>query len=129
MNKQTFLSGFNNHFTEFLEDVQHVFPDDPDVSAAKKSLLMLRKMNPKMIVTFWHESIVGKYKKEIEEGNVSFFITKDYSQDVAVSENSEKIMNAINRLRDQICSMNEENQKKSMIYIQNLTKLSTLYFS
>jgi hypothetical protein len=71
-NKQTFLSGFNDHFSEFIDDVQHVFPDDPDVSAAKKSLLLLRKMNPKMIITFWFETIVTKYKREIDEGNISF---------------------------------------------------------
>ena len=129
VNKSIILTGFNDHFTELIDDIQNVFTDDPDVSAAKKSLIMLRKMNPKIIITYWYESIVSRYKKEIDEGNISFFITKDYSKDVASSDHSEKIMNGINRMRDKVSCMKEEDQEKSMKYCQNLSKLSILYFS
>jgi len=127
--KSTILTGFNDHFADFLTDIQTVFPEDADVRLAKNSLTMIRKVNPKTIIRYWYESIVSQYKTQIDEGNLEFFITKDYTTEVAVSEHSEKIMNGINRMRDQIQLMNEENQKKSMKYIQNLTKLSILYFT
>jgi hypothetical protein len=120
------LSVFNDHFVEFVTDVQNVFPEDRDILTAKNSLLAIRKANPKMIVKIWNTFIVSKYKAEIEKGDISFFINKDYSQDLETAQNSDKIMEAINRLRDPISKMSKENQLKTMKYIQNLTKLSAL---
>jgi hypothetical protein len=126
MSNMNILSAFNDHFVEFVTDVQNVFPEDRDILTAKNSLLAIRKANPKMIVKIWNTFIVSKYKAEIEKGDISFFINKDYSQDLETAQNSDKIMEAINRLRDPISKMTKENQLKTMKYIQNLTKLSAL---
>jgi len=120
------LSAFNEHFVEFVSDIQSVFPEDVDILSAKNALLAIKKANPKMIVKIWNTFIVGKYKSEIVAGNLDFFMNKDYSADVANSSNSDKIMESIDRLREPIRNMSEENQKKVMKYIQNLTKLSEL---
>jgi hypothetical protein len=120
------LSAFNDHFIEFVNDVHCVFPDDADILATKNALTAIRKANPKMIVKIWNAFIVSKYKIEIEAGNIEFFVNKDYSQDVSVSTNSDKIMESIDRLRDPIKNMSVENQAKVMKYIQNLTKLAQL---
>jgi hypothetical protein len=123
------LTAFNDHFVEFVTDIQSVFPEDHDILVAKNSLLTIRKANPKMIIKIWNTFIVGKYKTEIESGNISFFINKDYSQDLAYAENSGKIMESIDRLRMPIKLMNTSEQAKTMKYIQNLTKLSSIYES
>ena len=120
------LSAFNDHFIEFVNDVHCVFPDDTDILATKNALTTIRKLNPRMIVKIWNSFIVSKYKSEIEAGNIEFFVNKDYSQDVSVSNNSDKIMESIDRLREPIKNMSVENQAKVMKYIQNLTKLSQL---
>ena len=120
------LTAFNDHFVEFVTDVQNVFPDDVDLLTAKNSLIAIRKVNPKMIVKIWNIYIVNKYSKEIEEGNIDFFINKDYSQDLSSSQNSDKIMESINRLRDPVKQMNSTDQEKTMKYIQNLTKLAKM---
>ena len=120
------LSAFNDHFIEFVSDIQSVFPDDADVLTAKNSLIAIRKANPKMIVKIWKTFIVGKYKKEIEVGDINFFMNKDYSQDVAGSQHSDAITESIDRLREPIKQMAPENKAKTMKYIQNLTKLSDL---
>ena len=120
------LTAFNDHFIEFVNDVHCVFPDDADILATKNALTTIRKLNPRMIVKIWNSFIVNKYKSEIEAGNIEFFINKDYSQDVSVTSNSDKIMESIDRLREPIKNMSVENQAKVMKYIQNLTKLSQL---
>jgi len=120
------LTAFNDHFIEFVNDVHCVFPDDADILATKNALTTIRKLNPKMIVKIWNSFIVSKYKSEIEAGNIEFFVNKDYSQDVSVTNNSDKIMESIDRLREPIKNMSVENQAKVMKYIQNLTKLSQL---
>ncbi len=120
------LTAFNDHFFEFLTDVQNVFPVDADILAAINALTMIRKANPKMIVKIWKTFIADKYRAQIEANDISFFLSKDYSSDVSNAQNSDKIMESINRLREPIKNMGPENQAKVMKYIQNLTKLSDL---
>jgi hypothetical protein len=118
------LGAFNDHFVEFISDIQLVFPDDVDLLTAKNSLVMIRKVNPKMIIKIWKTHIVDKYAKQIEDGDLTFFMDKDYSHDIS---GNEKIMDGINRMREPIKNMSKENQDKSMKYIQNLTKLCLIY--
>ena len=128
MSNGNILPVFNDHFVEFISDVQQVFPDNADILAAKNSLMAIRKANPKIIVKIWNDYVVGQYKKEIESGNLSFFIDKDYSQDIVDLGKSDQIAAAIDRLRNPIKQMSKEDQQKSMKYIQNLTKLSSIYY-
>ncbi len=127
MSSANILTAFNDHFVEFVTDVHRVFPEDKDILVAKNALLMIRKANPKMIINLWNECVVGKYKSEIEQGDIGFFVNKDYSKDLSVSQNSDKIQQAINRLREPIKQMNPDEQAKAMKYIQNLTKLADIY--
>ena len=120
------LTAFNDHFLEFLQDIQTVFPDDIDILSAKNSLTAIRRANPKMIVKIWKAFIADKYKDEIAAGNIEFFVNKDYSSDVSIAQGSDKIMESIDRLRVPIRNMGPDNQAKVMKYIQNLTKLSLL---
>ena len=120
------LTAFNDHFAEFLNDVQSVFPEDADILSAKNALMAIRKANPKMIVKIWRTFIAEKYRDMIAAGDIGFFLDKDYASDVATSQNSDKIMESINRLREPIRNMGPDNQAKVMKYIQNLTKLSEL---
>jgi len=120
------LTAFNDHFVEFINDVHTVFPEDVDILSAKNALIAIRKANPKMIVKIWKAFIADKYRNEIEDGNIAFFVDKDYSVDVSESSSSDKIMESIDRLRGPIKNMGPENQAKVMKYIQNLTKLCYL---
>lgn len=126
-NSSAVLTAFNDHFMEFVSDIQSVFPDDHDILTSKNAFISIRKINPKLFIRVWSEYVVGKYRSEIEAGNIDYFINKDYSQDVMDSPNSKKIIMGIDRLRNPVKEMNEENKKKSMSYIQNLTKLCSIY--
>jgi hypothetical protein len=125
--KTTILSAFNDHFAEFVADVNTVFPNDTDLLAAKNSLALIRKANPKIIIGIWNTHIASKYKDVIEKGDISFFVEKNYTEDLNDAANSRKIMEAIDRLRNPIKMMSADDQKKTMKYIQNLTKLSEAY--
>ena len=121
-----FVTIFNDHFNEFVNDIQSVFPDDADILTAKNALLAIRKANPKLIVRIWIKYVYNPYKEQIEAGNITFFLVKDYANDLARNDNSDKIMESINRLRSPIKNMSPENQAKTMKYIQNLSKLAIL---
>ena len=70
MDKTTILKAFNNQFEEFLEDVELLFPDNRDIKTSKTGLLMLRKANPKKIVSVWYRYVCLKYEDEIEKEGV-----------------------------------------------------------
>ena len=117
---------FNDHFAEFVSDIQSVFPDDPDILTAKNSLLAIRKANPKLLVKIWVNYVYTPYKSQIDNGDINFFLSKDYGSDLSINDNSEKIMESIDRLRNPVKNMNPANQAKTMKYIQNLSKLSVM---
>ena len=117
---------FNDHFVEFISDIQSVFPDDPDILTAKNALVAIRKANPKLLVKIWVKYVVTPYKSQIDSGDITFFMTKDYSTDLTRTDNADKIMDSINRLRDPIKQMSKENQDKTMKYIQNLSKIALM---
>lgn len=120
------LAIFNQQFEEFLNDIQSVFPEDPDILAAQKAIVAIKKMNPKLLVKIWGTYVYAPYRVQIENGDISFFLEKDYSSDLSRNDNSEKIMEAIDRLRNPVKHMSDENKAKVMKYIQNLSKLSLL---
>jgi hypothetical protein len=120
------LTVFNDHFAEFVGDVQSVFPNDTDILTAKNALLTIRKANPKLLVRIWIKYVVTPYKQQIDAGDIEFFVTKDYSSDLARNDNADKIMESIDRLRSPIKQMSPENQAKTMKYIQNLSKLALM---
>jgi hypothetical protein len=127
--KSNILMAFNDHFSEFITDVSNVFPKNADILTAKNSLTLIRKANPKIIIGIWYSHIVLKYKSMIEAGDIRFFIDKNYSDDLNDAANSDKIMEAIDRLRLPIKMMSNEDQGKTMKYIQNLSKLAEIYTS
>jgi hypothetical protein len=121
------LSAFNDHFMEFVEDIIRVFPEEVELLTIKNSFIAIRKANPKLVIKIWTTYVVGKYKSEIESGNLDFFINKDYSEDLKQTENSSKIIEYIDKLREKIQIMGDDNREKVIQYIQNLTKLSSMY--
>jgi hypothetical protein len=125
--KSNILVAFNDHFAEFLTDISNVFPKNADILTAKNSLTLIRKANPKIIIGIWYSHIVLKYKNMIEEGDIRFFIDKNYSDDLNDASNADKIVEAIDRLRVPIKMMSNDDQGKTMKYIQNLSKLAEIY--
>ena len=124
MSSANLLTIFNDHFVEFITDIHNVFPEDPDILTAKNSLVAIRKANPKLIVKIWIKYVANPYHDRILAGDINFFIEKDYAGDLTRSNNPDKIMESIDRLRNPVKQMNAENQQKTMKYIQNLCKIS-----
>lgn len=126
--KSNYLSAFNNHFSEFVDDILLIFPDNRDILNAKSSLTLLRKSNPLIVIKFWRHYIVNNYQSQIEAGDCDFFLKKDYRLDVENnSRASDSIVEAIERFRTPLSSLPSDELQKCVKYIQNLSKLSLLY--
>lgn len=128
--KNQLLKTFNEQFMEFSDAIITIFPDDADLRLAKNAFIFFRKTNPKIIIDVWYRYVVLKYKDVIEAGDASFFLEKDYVEDVAnLSEWSSKSLEAINRFRAPLKNMNPENQIIAMKYCQNLSSLAFHYWN
>lgn len=127
MSKAQILKGFNDHFMELVLDIERVFPDDNDISTVKNSFVELRKANPKLVIKVFKEQIYDIYNNQIEDGNIDFFINKNYQKDIGNIADSEYILNKINILRDPVRNMDKTDQEKVIKYMQNLSKLCNIY--
>ena len=63
----------------------------------------------------------------IDDGDISFFIDKNYSHYVSCISNANDVLIIIDKLRGPISSMSSTNRLHTMKHIQNLSKLSLLY--
>tara|TARA_B100000035_G_scaffold315232_1_gene334605 strand:- start:1032 stop:1433 length:402 start_codon:yes stop_codon:yes gene_type:complete len=127
MDKSTLLKGFNNLFFEFLDDVLTVYPDNKEIKYAKNSFNLMRKANPIILIRAWYNRVYTPYKDQIDAGDITFFFEKDYNTDLNKVQGSEEIMKMIDKIRQPLKDMGEENLKHSSMYIQKLSKISFLY--
>ena len=122
------LKAFTGHLMEFVTEIKKVFPEDADLRTGYFFLEGLVKVNPKSVILGWKECVNEPYKEEILRGDVDYFINKDYNKDLEGSQNKGKLLKTIDSFRERVRNMGEENKKKSIKYVQNLTKLCSMYF-
>ena len=123
------LKAFNNHLIEFIDDLIVIFPEDLDIRTSKTFIQGIIKVNPKMISKYYYDNIALRYKNEIEKGDISFFINKDYNEDLGEDWKTNKIHLTMDRWRNILKNTKIENKNKAMKYFQNLSKLSEIYYN
>ena len=130
MDRNQVLRAFNDHFYEFVEDVLRVFPGDRGLQATAAALGAARRANPRLVLRVFLERIGGPYRPEIEAGNPDFFVEKNWSGDVVDAPGfaaKSVILGKIDAMRDSVRNMHGEDQRKAIMYIQNLLRLGDLY--
>ena len=125
--KSILLTAFNNQFYDFLDDIESVFMNDNGIKRAKNALVLIKKVNPALVIKLWYKYIVVNYESEVDSNNINFFIEKDYKKDFIYVNQSDDIISNIDKLREPVRNMSKENQEKSLMYIKNLCILSKLY--
>jgi hypothetical protein len=130
MNKTQVLEAFNNHFIEFISDIEKVFPNDTDITLARKSINKTLMLMPKILIRMFNEHFASIYSNEIETGDLNFFITNDYRNKHGYKEKEEAwVLEKIDCLREPVRNMSDTNKDKVIQYLKNLKKLSDLYIS
>ena len=125
MNNTLILSTFIKQLDECLDDISITYAEDKRFVRCKLYLDTIKKTNPRLLIQTWKTMITDKYEEQINAGNVTFFLEKDYAQEIPVYNPT--IDNAIQDLRIAIKNMSDKNRDISIKYIQNLCKLSKLY--
>jgi hypothetical protein len=129
MDKSFVVTTFNTHFFDFFEDVLKILPDNMQIKTALRSFRTVSDLNKSVLVKCWHKFVYLKYTEVINTGDISFFFEKDYTNDLTHLNNSNKIMEIIDSIREPVkdaCN-NPTNKQHVITYIQNLSKLSIAY--
>ena len=81
------LTAFNSQLINFIQYLETKFPDNVQIKSYGTSIELLKKVNPRKLVEGFYE-FVYPYKKEIMDSNESFFMNKDYTEDVGGDSDS-----------------------------------------
>jgi len=125
--KSIVLRAFNKLFFEFIEDLLNIYPENVEMISARDTFLTFKKMNPTSIIKVWYTGVYVSYKNEIEAGDIDFFTNKDYSNDLTNVKNTQNVLSMIDKVREPIKNLNEQNKAQVKKYILNLSKLSNVY--
>jgi len=93
MSKKILIDTFFNQFTDFLKQLENMYPDDTDFPVFITTLNLLKSTNPILVVKFVKENIVDLYKDKILNKDESFFLDQDYTQHGDVDLNILHILN------------------------------------
>lgn len=128
--KKKILETFNTHFREFVDDVYRIFPNDSTISMTSKSLSVIMMVSKKQVIQVFKTSVVDCYLKEIESGDLSFFIDKNYKDDLngKTISSPDYFLEKIEYIKRLVKDMNIEEQQNVIKYFQNLTILCNMYY-
>ena len=117
-NTAIILKTFNKQLTEFIEDISQIFPGEKDVIVLSTFMKTVMYGKPRAIIDVWYKFISLKYNKEIENGEIEYFLNKDYSEDLQSAPGSSETLDTINKLRTTIklAFDQDENREKRVLY-------------
>jgi len=114
------LTAFNSQLINFIEYLNTKFPENVQIKSYGTSIELLKKVNPRKLVEGFHQ-FVYPYKSQIMENNESFFMDKDYNEDVG--GNSDSMLEAI-QLKSLWGTMQQDVKDQIFRYFQLLCLLT-----
>ena len=118
---------------QLFDDILLVIPNDSDILAAKVYVSGIKQANPKLILSSWYNTVTLKYKEQIDKGDFDFAINNDYNNDIQkhYDQNSNDFKyfeKMIEKVRDVVKNLDDDNRQKLIKYVQNISNLTLLYF-
>ena len=125
--KSIILRAFNSLFMDFLDDIIGIFPENQDMKTSRDSFDMIKRMNTSIIIKSWFIYVYNPYNIYIEEGDIDYFLNKDYSEDLSSLQKPDEFLKIIDKVRSPLKTLDENNKIICTEYLQKLNKLSQMY--
>jgi hypothetical protein len=122
MSRKIFLDAFYNQFSDFLDQLISVFPNDSDFPTYKSGLLLLQKTNPKLVP----EQVlihVTPFEKTLRARDERFFIDYNFTE----YGNDDALGMIISKMKEQWTTLSEHNKKCIWDYTNLLLDLARKY--
>ena len=122
------IGEFNKEYFDFLNFIKdHI--DDPKFKTFYRKNQIIKQTNPKMFIKTWYDRIGSKYHSQVMQSDISFFLNKNYEDDVTVAGNdSNMLLVYINKFKESYDTLDEIIKAKFMYYIITLTDKSFVYY-
>jgi hypothetical protein len=130
MDKMSLSKAFSNHYMEFLDEIVKVYPKNVKIRTFRTASSQIKTINPSKLIKIWYKVIAQPFRDKIYSEKFEFFEDIDYSSNLKNTKwDSEDIYSFINEMKKSWSTFEEENKRKTMKYLSNLTKMSDLYNS
>ena len=122
MESSKLFKEFNKNYFGFLDYIKLHNKTSKYSNFYQKNYLV-KKTNPKLIITLWNNRIASPYYDRICEGDVSFFLEGTFSE----IDNSE-VIGHIHYFKELYLLMPEEYKPEFVVFVQEITKKCHSYF-
>lgn len=124
------VSEFNKEYFEFLKFIKEHIEDSNFKTFYRKNKI-IKETNPKMFIRTWYERIGSKYHFQVMKSDISFFLNKNYEEDVSGSSVNEpnKLLDYINKFKESYETLDEIVKSKFLYFIITLTDKSFVYYN
>ena len=123
MGAVVYMRTFFKQLTEFIAQLEEMFPDDPDFTVFQTFLGLVQRTNPQMILATIREHVVDKYDAQITSRDEAFIL--NYSG----SEYDSDVMNIVSKLRTYWTTLSEPSKQAMWQYLHVLTQLCKRYYA
>lgn len=122
MSRKIFLDAFYNQFSDFLDQLIQVFPNDSDFPTYKTGLLLLQKTNPKLVPdqVLIH---VTPFEKTLRARDERFFIDYSFTE----YESDDALGMIISKMKGHWSSLSDNNKKCVWDYTNLILDLAKRY--
>lgn len=118
MSKKVLIDTLFTQFTDFLKQLENMFPEDTDFPVFLTTLQLLKSTNPMLVVNFIKTDIINPYGSKIISKDESFFLDNDFNSHQDVD------LNIVNKLKTYIQNMSPNSKDIVWKYIEILMKLT-----
>ena len=122
MDTKSIFKEFNKTYFQFLDFIKGHNKTNKYALFYNKNYIV-KKTNPKLIITLWNRRMTQPYYDKIKNGDVTFFLEGSFEE----IDNSE-VQGYIYYFKELYHLMLEENKPEFVVYVQKLTELSHSYF-
>lgn len=118
---------FNKEYFEFLNFIKGHIEDASFKTFYRKNQIM-KETNPKLFIRTWYHRIGSKYHTQVMQRDISFFLNKNYEDDVYDSGDSNMLLKYINKFKDSYDTLDETVKETFLNFIIGLTDKSFVYY-
>lgn len=118
---------FNKEYFEFLNFIKGHIEDTSFKTFYRKNQI-IKETNPKMFIRTWYNRIGSKYHEQVMQRDISFFLNKNYEDDVLDSGESNMLLKYINKFKESYETLDESIKETFLTHIISLTDQSFVYY-
>jgi hypothetical protein len=113
------LQALFTQFQTFLQEMQKLYPEDPDFPMFQTTLAMLKTTNPLLVAKYVKQHVVDAHGEKIAQRDESFFMEytyEEYAGDVS--------LDIVQKLKGYVSEMPPATKTTVWQYIDVISKLS-----